>query len=133
MVLRKKLVKRLSIKRERKIGKMSRGEKDRLALLLALTYRPKLLLLDEPVSGLTGHEVELMRDLVSKIYKDLGITIIIIEHIMKFLMNISNEVLILNFGEVVCKGTPKEVTNNEAVIKCYLGEEFQEFLMSTNR
>ena len=48
-------------------------------------------------------------------------------------MNISNEVLILNFGEVVCKGTPREASNNDAVIKCYLGEEFQEFLINTNR
>lgn len=67
-----------------------------------------------------------MWDLVSKIHKELDLTIVIIEHIMKFLMNISDEVMILNFGQVICKGKPTEVANNVEVIKCYLGEEFKE-------
>jgi branched-chain amino acid transport system ATP-binding protein len=97
-----------------------------LMMASAIATRPKLLLLDEPVSGLTDHEIKLMWDLVSKIHKELDLTIVIIEHIMKFLMNISDEVMILNFGQVICKGKPTEVANNVEVIKCYLGEEFKE-------
>jgi len=99
-----------------------------LMMASAIATEPKLLLLDEPVSGLTDHEIKLMWDIVSKIHKELGITIVIIEHVMKFLMNISDEVIILNFGQVICKGKPTEVASNVEVIKCYLGEEFKEIL-----
>ena len=91
----------------------------------AIAANPKLLLLDEPVSGLTDHEIEEIRDIIIKIHKDLKLTVFIIEHIMKFLMNISDNVLILNFGEVICQGMPKQVVNDDEVIKCYLGEEYQ--------
>ena len=96
-----------------------------LMIASAISTKPKLLFLDEPVSGLTDHEIELIWDMISKIHNELNITVVIIEHIMKFLMNISNEVMILNFGEVICKGKPETVSSDEEVIKCYLGEEFQ--------
>lgn len=96
-----------------------------LMIASAIATKPKLLFLDEPVSGLTDHEIELIWDIISKIHNELNITVIIIEHIMKFLMNVSNEVMILNFGEVICKGKPETVSSDEEVIKCYLGEEFQ--------
>jgi branched-chain amino acid transport system ATP-binding protein len=104
-----------------------------LMIASALATNPSLLCLDEPVSGLTDHEIELIWELISNIYKDLGITTIIIEHIMKFLMNISDEVIILNFGKVVCKGMPKNVANDEEVIKCYLGDEYKRVLKDMER
>ncbi len=97
-----------------------------LMMASALATRPKILFLDEPVSGLTDSEIELMRDFILKMYGELDITLVIIEHIMKFLMNISNEVMILNFGEVICRGNPQMVSSNQDVIECYLGEEFKE-------
>jgi branched-chain amino acid transport system ATP-binding protein len=97
-----------------------------LMIASAIATKPKLLLLDEPVSGLTDHEIELIWEVILKLHKESNITIIIIEHIMKFLMNVSEEVMILNFGEVVCKGKPRNVANDEEVIKCYLGEEFEQ-------
>lgn len=96
-----------------------------LMIASALATNPKLICLDEPVSGLTDHEIEQIWDLILKIHKELGVSMIIIEHIMKFLMNISDEVMVLNFGKVVCEGSPREVARDGEVIKCYLGEEFQ--------
>jgi len=101
-----------------------------LMMASAIATKPKLLLLDEPVSGLTDHEIKLMWDLILKIHKELEITIIIIEHVMKFLMNISDEVMILNSGQVICRGKPWEVAKNPEAIKCYLGEEFKEIFKS---
>ena len=97
-----------------------------LMIASAIATKPNILFLDEPVSGLTDHEIELIWELILKLHKESDITMVIIEHIMKFLMNISDEVIILNFGEVVCKGKPRMVANDEEVIKCYLGEEFKE-------
>ncbi|MEM1510909.1 MAG: ABC transporter ATP-binding protein, partial [Thermofilaceae archaeon] len=93
----------------------------RLMIASALATEPKLLLLDEPVSGLTDHEIKAMWNLLIRINKELGITIIIVEHIMRFLMNISDIVLILNAGKVVRIGNPGEVAKDPEVIKCYLG------------
>lgn len=104
-----------------------------LMIASALATNPNLLCLDEPVSGLTDHEIELIRELISNINKNLGITTIIIEHIMKFLMNISDEVLILNFGKVVCEGIPRDVARDKEVIRCYLGEEYEKILKDVER
>lgn len=99
-----------------------------LMIASALAMRPKILFLDEPVSGLTGNEIEKMIDITYKINKDYGITTIIIEHIMKFLMNISDEVMILHYGEIISKGKPEDVSSDDRVIECYLGEEYKDLL-----
>lgn len=97
-----------------------------LMMASAIATKPKLLLLDEPISGLTDHEIELMWESILKMHKETDVTLVIIEHIMKFLMNVSNEVMILNFGELICQGKPEMVANDQEVIKCYLGEEYKE-------
>ena len=99
-----------------------------LMIASALATKPKVILLDEPVSGLTEHETEQIIDIIYKVHRDTGATILLIEHIMKFLMNISDEVMILNYGEILYRGKPKEVARNDEVIKCYLGEEYQKIL-----
>ena len=94
----------------------------RLTMLAAtLATEPRLLLVDEPIAGLSPKEVKASVELFRRINKELGITIIVIEHLMKVLVSISNRLMILNNGEKICIGPPKEVTQNKEVIEVYLG------------
>ena len=92
----------------------------RLALGLALVTEPKLLLLDEPTGGLTEEENISMMALIQKV-RTRGITIFLIEHKMKIVMNISDRIVVLNYGEKIADGSPQEVGRNSAVIEAYLG------------
>ena len=85
-----------------------------------MAAEPKLLLLDEPAAGLNYAE---SKSLMNTIYglRNSGITILLIEHDMNIVMKISDRVLVLNYGEKLCFGTPQDVANNEKVIEAYLG------------
>lgn len=93
-----------------------------LEIARALATHPKILLLDEAVSGLNPTETEAMMDLIRKI-QSRGITVFMIEHIMKAVMGLSNRILVLNFGELIAQGTPEQVSINKDVIEAYLGAE----------
>jgi len=95
----------------------------RLEIARALATKPELLLLDETAAGLNPSELDEAIDLIRKI-RDSGITILIVEHIMKVIMTISDRIHAINFGQTIAHGTPKEVANNRAVIEAYLGEEY---------
>jgi len=97
----------------------------RLALGLALITEPKLLLLDEPTGGLTEEENISMMALIQKV-RTRGITILLIEHKMKIVMNISDRIVVLNYGEKIADGSPQEVGRNAAVIEAYLGAGYAE-------
>ena len=97
----------------------------RLALGLALVTEPKLLLLDEPTGGLTEEENISMMALIQRV-RTRGITILLIEHKMKIVMNISDRIVVLNYGEKIADGSPQEVGNNSAVIEAYLGAGYAE-------
>ncbi len=99
------------------------GERKRLEITRAMATGPELLLLDETAAGLTPTEVDVAIDLIKKI-RDSGVTIIIVEHIMKVIMTISDRIHAINFGQTIAQGTPKEVSNDKAVIEAYLGEEY---------
>lgn len=88
----------------------------------ALATGPKVLLLDEVMAGLTPTESEQVIELVRKI-RENGTTIIIIEHVMKAIMNLSDRIYVLNQGKLIAMGTPSEITQNSEVIKSYLGEK----------
>ena len=94
----------------------------RLEISKALALNPTLLLLDEVVAGLNPSEADKTIKLILKI-RDQGVTILIVEHIMHVIMNISDRVIVLNYGKKIAEGKPEEVANNPTVIKAYLGEE----------
>jgi branched-chain amino acid transport system ATP-binding protein len=93
----------------------------RLEVARALATRPELLLLDELMAGLTHTEVAQAMELVKKI-RDRGITIVMIEHVMKAIMNVCDRIIVLHHGKKIAEGTPKEIANSKTVIEVYLGE-----------
>jgi len=98
------------------------AEKKRLELARALALDPELLLLDEVVAGLNPTETDNMLNLLRDIHKK-GHTIIMVEHVMRAVMNVSERIIVLHHGKVIAKGTPSEVANNPQVIEVYLGKE----------
>jgi len=99
------------------------ADRKRLEIARALATEPTLLLLDETAAGLNPKETEEAISLIQKI-RDAGITIIIVEHVMKVIMGISDRVLAINFGREIATGTPREVAGHPEVIKAYLGETY---------
>jgi branched-chain amino acid transport system ATP-binding protein len=93
----------------------------RLEVARALATKPELLLLDELVAGLNPTETAQAMELVTKI-RDRGITILVIEHVMKAIMSICDRIMVLHHGEKIAEGTPEQITNNQTVIDVYLGE-----------
>jgi len=92
-----------------------------LEIVRALASAPRLILLDEPVAGLSGPETRNLADLIGRI-RDSGVTVLLVEHDMSLVMDISDEVLVLDYGRKIAEGTPREIQNNEKVIAAYLGE-----------
>jgi len=117
----------LADKAQRLAGTLSYGEQRRLEIARALATRPKLLLLDEPAAGMNSAEKLLLMDEIIKL-EDSGLSLLVIEHDMRFIMGLCSQVAVLNFGRVIAQGTPEEIRANGAVIEAYLGtdDEVQE-------
>jgi branched-chain amino acid transport system ATP-binding protein len=98
------------------------GSQKLLEIARALASKPKLLILDEPAGGMNTLEVQRLIELLRKIQGE-GITLLIVEHNMDLIMDITDEILVMNFGKKVTEGRPEEIQKNEEVIRIYLGEE----------
>ena len=109
--------------RDTLIANLPYGVRKVVELGRALCIEPKLLLLDEPSSGLNVEETEGMGFWIEDIKKDLGITVIMVEHDMNLVRMVSDRVMALNYGKVIALGTPNEVQNHPEVVRAYIGGE----------
>lgn len=103
-------------------GNLSYGEQRRLEIARALATQPKLLLLDEPAAGMNTGEKQQLMDEIRKLDEN-GIRVFMIEHDMRFIMEVCREIAVLNFGRVIARGTPEVIRGNPDVIEAYLGHD----------
>jgi branched-chain amino acid transport system ATP-binding protein len=111
----------LAARTEQLAGSLNVAQKKRLEMARALAARPYLLLLDEVLAGLNLSEIDGMVQTVLKI-REQGVTILMIEHVMKAVMNVSDRILVLDYGLQIAEGNPQEIANNPRVIEAYLGD-----------
>ncbi len=109
--------------RDKKVGTLAYGLQKRVELGRALAMKPAILLLDEPMAGMNSEEKEDMARFILDVNEEHGVTIVLIEHDMGVVMDISDRVAVLNFGQKIAEGTPDEIRKNPVVVQAYLGEE----------
>jgi branched-chain amino acid transport system ATP-binding protein len=113
----------LGEQRGRRAASLTLPDRKRLEVARALGTRPQIVLLDEVMAGLRPTECDQMVAFFREINRDLGITILLIEHVMRAVMALAQRVIVVNYGEKIAEGTPEEVVRDRAVLECYLGEE----------
>ena len=99
------------------------GYQKRVELARAIVSRPKVVLLDEPVAGCNEEETAELREFVRRIHREMGLTMLMVEHDMSMVMNLCDYIYVINFGANLAEGTPAQVRSNPDVIRAYLGEE----------
>ena len=113
----------LDAKAELPASSLTLPDRKRLEVARALATRPRLLLLDEVMAGLRPTETDQMVEVFRDLNRSEGLTILLIEHVMRAVMALAGHIGVLHHGEVIARGTPQEIVRNAAVLECYLGEE----------
>ncbi|MGI9281603.1 MAG: high-affinity branched-chain amino acid ABC transporter ATP-binding protein LivG [Endozoicomonas sp.] len=106
----------------REAGNLAYGQQRRLEIARCMVTEPELLMLDEPAAGLNPNETAELDKLISDLRRDHGVTVLLIEHDMKLVMDISDRIYVINQGRPLASGIPEDIRNNSEVIKAYLGE-----------
>jgi branched-chain amino acid transport system ATP-binding protein len=120
--LRQLTILELAEKQDLKASALNHMELKKMEIARALATSPRLLLLDEPAAGLTPTEVNWLIETIRKTNKS-GITIMMIEHILRAVMSLSDRIVVLNHGDLLAEGTPQQIAQNEQVVQAYLGEK----------
>ena len=119
--------------RKHLVGSLPYGVQKRVELGRALAQEPKILLLDEPMTGMNQEETEDIARFILDIHEEIGTTIVMIEHDMNVVMDISESICVLDFGKKIAEGTPLEIQKDPEVQKAYLGENYESVLEGARR
>ena len=111
----------LAKKASRLVGELSHGDQRAAEIAMALTLKPRLLLLDEPTAGMGDQETYEASQLIRRLHKDTGYTIVLIEHDMRVVFNLADRICVLDQGRMLAQGTPQQIAANEQVQAAYLG------------
>ncbi len=111
----------LTAQADRLVGEMSHGDQRAAEIAMALTLKPRLLLLDEPTAGMGEHETYQIAGLIRRLHRDSNYTIVLIEHDMRVVFNLADRISVLDQGRLLADGTPKEIAENPDVQAAYLG------------
>ena len=106
------------------VGELPVAAQKRVTMATALGSDPKLLLLDEVAAGLNPTEIEEIMASIKHVHLDMGVTVILIEHVMELVMKVSDRVIVLDYGKKIAEGNPESIAKDPAVIKAYLGERY---------
>ena len=112
----------LTDRKDRPASSLPCGDQKRLELARALVSRPHIILLDEPASGLNSSETDEMAALILKL-RESGTTVLLVEHDMNLVMRVADNIVVLNYGEKIAEGTPREIQTDEQVVTAYLGAD----------
>ena len=112
----------LSGKADRIVGELSHGDQRAAEISMALTLKPRILLLDEPTAGMGDQETYEVTSLIRRLHREQGYTIVLIEHDMRVVFNLADRIMVLDQGAVLAQGTPHEIAANETVQAAYLGK-----------
>ena len=112
----------LAAKADRLVGELSHGDQRATEIMMAISLKPRLLLLDEPTAGMGDQETYDITQLISKLHRDQKLTIVLIEHDMRVVFHLADRIMVLAEGAMLAEGTPKEIAANEVVQAAYLGK-----------